>query len=73
MKIYGKISHLYLFSKWEKLIWDFFYGKLYHSCNRTFSLGNGENFIDETGLRVVKLSFCQNDQPMGKSFWQITA
>jgi hypothetical protein len=24
MKIYGKISHLDLFSKWEKLIWDFF-------------------------------------------------
>ena len=29
MKIYGKISHLYLFSKWEKLIWDFFMG----NCN----------------------------------------
>ena len=52
MKIYGKFSHLYLFSKWEKLIWDFFHGKLYHSCNRTFSLGNGEIFIDETGQNL---------------------
>ena len=26
MKIYGKISHLHGFTKWEKLIWDFFMG-----------------------------------------------
>ena len=26
MKIYGKISHLDGFSKWEKSIWDFFMG-----------------------------------------------
>ena len=32
-----------------KINMGFFKGKLYHSCNRTFSLGNGENFIDETG------------------------
>ena len=48
--IYGKISHLDLFSKWEKLIWDFFYGKLYNSCTKTFLVRNGEKFIDETGL-----------------------
>ena len=28
----------------------FFYGKLYNSCNRTFSVGNGEKFIGGTGL-----------------------
>ena len=49
MKIYGKISHLDGFSKWEKSIWDSFYGKLYNSRNRTFSLENGENFIEGTG------------------------
>jgi hypothetical protein len=27
----------------------FFYGKLYNSCNRTFSVGNGEKFIGGTG------------------------
>ena len=27
MKIYGKIPHLDGFSKWEKIIWDFFMGK----------------------------------------------
>jgi hypothetical protein len=26
MKIYGEISHLDGFSKWEKSIWDFFMG-----------------------------------------------
>ena len=27
----------------------FFYGKLFNSRNRTFSLENGENFIERTG------------------------
>jgi len=27
----------------------FFYGKLFNSRNRTFSLENGENFIEGTG------------------------
>ena len=44
-----------------KINMRFFYGKLYHSCNRTFSLGNGENFIDETGpcpkVTVHKVKF----------------
>ena len=31
----------------------FFYGKLYNSCNRTFSVGNGEKFIAGTGLIVL--------------------
>ena len=29
-----------------------FYGKLYNSRNRTFSLENGENFIEGTGHSV---------------------
>ena len=28
-------------------------------------IGNGSK-----SLRVIKLSFCQNDPPMGESFWQ---
>ena len=36
----------------------FFYGKLYNSCNRTFSVGNGEKFIGGTGLGcLVKNEF----------------
>ena len=33
----------------EKFNMGFFYGKLYNSCNRTFSVGNGEKFIGGTG------------------------
>ena len=34
----------------------FFYGKLYNSCNRTFSVGNGEKFIGGTGLgRILQI------------------
>ena len=32
-----------------KINMGFFYGKLYNSRNRTFSLENGENFIERTG------------------------
>ena len=32
-----------------KINMGFFYGKLYNSRNRTFSLENGENFIEGTG------------------------
>ena len=32
-----------------KINMGFFYGKLYYSRNRTFSLENGENFIEGTG------------------------
>ena len=55
MKIYGKISHLDGFSKWEKIIcMGIFYGKLYYSCNRTFSLENGKNFIEGTDPHINK-------------------
>ena len=32
-----------------KIDMGIFYGKLYNSHNRTFSIINGEKFIDETG------------------------
>ena len=32
-----------------KINMGFFYGKLFNSRNRTFSLENGENFIEGTG------------------------
>ena len=43
-----------------KNIMGFFYGKLYNSCNRTFSVGNGEKFIGGTGQRseILSLSRC---------------
>ena len=34
----------------------FFYGKLYNSCNRTFSVGNGEKFIGGTGPALDQLN-----------------
>ena len=41
-----------------KINMGFFYGKLFNSRNRTFSLENGENFIEGTGLEmVVKQTF----------------
>ena len=64
MKIYGKVSPLDGFShRGLKLglilvLYDLangknqygiFYGKLYNARNRTFSLENGENFIERTG------------------------
>ena len=33
-----------------KINMGIFYGKKYNSGNRTFSLENGENFIEGTGL-----------------------
>ena len=35
-----------------KINMGFFYEKLFNSRNRTFSLENGENFIEGTGPRV---------------------
>ena len=35
----------------------FFYGKLFNSRNRTFSLENGENFIEGTGQVCQNLDF----------------
>ena len=35
-----------------KISMGFFYGKKYNSGNRTFSLENGENFIEGTGQCV---------------------
>ena len=39
-----------------KINMGIFYGKKYNSGNRTFSLENGENFIEGTGLKLA-LSF----------------
>ena len=43
-----------------KINMGFFYGKLFNSRNRTFSLENGENFIEGTGpsflLKIVRAS-----------------
>jgi hypothetical protein len=36
-----------------KIDMGIFYGKLYNSHNRTFSIINGEKFIDETGPGTV--------------------
>ena len=49
MKIYGKISHIDGFSKWEKIDMGIIYGKMYNSQTRTFFIRTGEKFIDETG------------------------
>ena len=40
-----------------KINMGIFYGKKYNSGNRTFSLENGENFIEGTGLGNGKLFF----------------
>ena len=37
-----------------KIIMGIFYGKKYNSGNRTFSLENGENFIEGTGPPLNK-------------------
>ena len=43
-----------------KINMGIFYGKKYNPRNRTFSLENGENFIEGTG-HLLKISpiFCQ--------------
>jgi hypothetical protein len=51
MIIYGKISHSDGFSKWGKLIWEFFMGNC--TILITFWIINGEKFIDETGPGCV--------------------
>ena len=38
-----------------KINMGFFYGKLYNSCTRTFSIRTGEKFIDETGQYVYAI------------------
>ena len=47
-----------------KINMGFFYGKKYYSCNRTFSLENGENFIEGTGPSFNYLSgdLCKTNQ-----------
>ena len=39
-----------------KINMGIFYGKKYNSGNRTFSLENGENFIEGTGQGTTKQS-----------------
>ena len=51
----------------------FFYGKLYNSCNRTFSVGNGEKFIGGTGpYHVINLNTPWCFSRRKKKFFSIT-
>ena len=53
-----------------KINMGIFYGKKYSPCNRTFSLENGENFIEGTGLYQYSDLFLTFDESSFHFFQQ---